>query len=213
MLLIASAVALSLQVEAGVLEIRNPTDDQYVLYHGNDLSYGVQMTSPVVGIAPRLDVGNVVLTAGFRDMGHQYIDTDIIPDPQYFACRYKGNCPKKIERWHLRMGLTEFYGSVGYKFHVHGLSVIPTVGLADERAPNKVTLYFPYEYQHGRKPVVFEGDKRETQPFLGVDVEDGRLGAGLYYMTTNRLPWFMGDPGQGEHGIYARVTYRFGGAL
>jgi len=210
--LIASAVALSLQVEAGVLDMKNPKDDQYVLYHAdNGGSYGVQMTSPVLGIAPRLDIGRVVLTAGYRWMGHQYIDTDIIDDSIYFNCRFKGTCPKPIERWYARMTTQEVYASIGYKLHAGAWSIVPTVGIAEERLATSIQVTYPYCYAKGHKDNWYQGNHQD-QPhtFVGVDFEHGALGVGLYLLSINKLPTSMGDPGQGESGAMLRVTYRFG---
>lgn len=204
----ASAVTLSLQLEAGVLEGKNPIDDQYVLYHGAELSHGVQMTSPVVGIAPRLDIGPVAFTVGYRDMGHQYIDSDIIADNDYFKCRYKTTCPKPIELWHTRMSLDEAYASVGYKLRAGPVALVPTVGMALERLPTTVEVTRPYAWHHG-EVTWYTGDGRQAQPFLGVDVEGSQFGAGIYYLSTCKLPTAMGDPGLGSHALYARLTYRF----
>jgi hypothetical protein len=207
----APAVAsTSLQFEVGALDMRNPTDDQYVLYHANGVSYGVQMTSPVFGAALREDLGRVVLTAGVRDMGHQYIDTDIVPDTVYFGCRFKGTCPPPIERWHARMSTYQAYASIGYKLIVGNYAVVPTVGYAENRMPTTIEITYPYGFHHGCASTWYTGNHQD-QPhaFFGVDVERGRFGAGLYLLSINKLPTNMGDPGQGPSGGYARLTVRF----
>lgn len=221
MLLIAAALAV--QLEAGAIDIKNPIDDQYVLYHADNLSSGTQMTSPVLGVALRYDTSSLVFTGGWRWMGHQYIDTDIITDHDYLNCRYKhGACPHRLERWHTRMSLREFYGSVGYKFHVGSYAVVPTFGLAFEELPTSIEIDYTDDYlitSHGHTtnwkghaPAIYQGDKGYTAPFFGVDVEHGHWGGGIYYMQTAQLAHDMGDPGVGEHGILLRLTYRFGGA-
>lgn len=207
MLTLIAAASLSLQLEAGGVFMANPTDDQYVLYHGNGLSYGVQMDSPAFGVSLREDVGRVVVNAGWRDLGHQYIETDIIPDTEYFKCRYKGNCPPKIERWTTRMSLSELYAQLGYKFNVAGLSVVPSVGMADERLPTSIQVVYEPSYWPGHPDVWHTGDERQSHPFAGVDVEHANVGLGVYVLQTNKLPYYMGDPGQGRHAIYVRLTY------
>jgi hypothetical protein len=212
-------MALSLQLEGGAMIIANPIDDQYVLYHGNGLSSGVQMTSPVVGAALRMDGERFVLTGGWRDMGHQYIDTDIITDHEYLNCRYKGTCSERIERWYTRMSMSEFYASVGFKFHAGKYNIVPTVGLASEKLTTSVEMTFPIPAAHyhaggidyyGHKPFWF-GSKvtHETQPFVGVDFEYKQWGFGAYYLQTAGLATNMCDPGIGEHAGLFRVTYRF----
>jgi len=219
MLATLSMLALSLQLEGGVLDIANPIDDQYVLYHGNGISSGVQMTSPVLGAALRIDGDRFVLTGGWRWMGHQSIDTDIITDHEYLNCRYHGNCSKPFERWYTRETTSEFYASVGVKFHAGKFDIVPTLGLASIHSPTMVELSFPYERIHSINPHYHAGSpsyyypKRSddaTLPFVGVDVERGHWGVGAYWMQTAILAAQMNDPGIGQHGGMLRVTYRFG---
>jgi hypothetical protein len=203
--------ALSLQLEAGALDIRNPSDDQYVIYHANGLSYGVQMTSPVAGIALREDLGRFVLTAGARNMGHQYIDTDVIPDDAYFKCRFKGTCPASIERWYLRMTTYQGYVSAGYKIRWHGFDIVPTIGYGEYKLRTSVEMTFPYTYRHNAGPFWWEGDHQDQpHPFSGLDIERGRMGIGVYLLSISRQPSNLGDPGQGVTGVYIHTTVRFG---
>lgn len=202
--LIASAVALSLQLEGGAVGLNNPHDDDYVQYY--NLKHEVNMASPVVGAALRLEPGaHFVATIGWRDMGHQRIEADLVSDPDYFKSLVTHHTPPVFYHWTTRMSLSEFYASAGYKFHVGEVNIVPTVGIADERMPT--TIQFTY-----KQYVAYHwdtGDMRRTKPFFGVDVERGPCGIGFYLLQVNDRPVRQADPGQGASGVYMRVTYRW----
>jgi hypothetical protein len=210
MILALTAVALSLQPEAGFSFMNHPSDDQYVEYgYQNE----VKMRGAVAGLDLRADVGRLVLTVGARALGHQYIEGDIGADDVYLACRHvAGSCPQPLMRWYTRMSTQQAFASVGFKIHAFGGDIVPTLGFGELRLTTTVQVTYPYAYAAGHAMQWYAGTHQDQpHPFVGVDYERGRWGVGLQYLITNYLPTNMGDPGQGESAFVLRATYRIGG--
>jgi hypothetical protein len=222
-LAIAGAVALSLQLEAGANLMQRGQDD---LYYDEQLAHNIQFATPAFGVGLRFDLGGAQLTAGYRDLGHQEINTTLLDDTVYFHCRdVTHNCSKltPIESWDVHMHLQQEFVQLGYGFKIGGWRLVPTAGVSinTSRIDVNNTLINGYGSHNGvpHAPQHIQGgSQRNVQPFGGVSLQRGSFGLSAFIVNTGPTPvmpskndhtnadWY---PGTGNTSYLFLATYNF----
>lgn len=212
-IILASALALSLQVEAGETFMQKPADDIFVEYRLPDAQDTVRFNTFTFGAALRLDAGPFVFTGGWRDLGNQKADANIIPDGAYFACRYGKTPCVAGGAWPMRWFSTgdeqQRYLEVGYKIRLGSYELVPSAGVAQNTTCWHFRFYSLATPDHVRNAT--EDNERMLAPFAGLTLQRGPVGIGVYWLYTH--PTWTADnnfDGQGETATYVRVTYAFG---
>lgn len=200
-----SALALSLQLEAGVSLMEKPEDDVYVQYKLPGANDSVRFTSPAFGAALRLDTQRFQLSLGWRDLGNQHLNANIIGDEDYF--RHHWDSAYKA-RWYSTGSESQVYAEFGYKAHILGTwDLVPSFGIADNRTTWHYQVYWHGGPQHW---CIAQPNQHDFAPFVGASLQHGPVGVGAYLLET-APPHSNNDfGGQGEHAVYVRVTYAIG---
>jgi hypothetical protein len=214
MITLLAMTALSIQFEAGVNHMQQGQDD---LYYDEQRSHSIQFTTPVYGVGLKFETHDVQLTVGYRDLGHQYISSDVLQDSEYFHCRdVSHNCAsyRPEEQWSVHMHTQQEYVELGYAFHAGKYRIVPSLGMAinQERIDLDIANVDGYGY-HG-PPHITGGSQRNTAPFGGLSVQRGNFGVGAFILTTRPTPVFnhtLADwyPGTGNTSYLLRATYSF----
>ena len=223
-LAIAGAVALSLQLEAGANLMQRGQDD---LYYDEQLAHNIQFTTPAFGAGLKLTAGGAQLTVGYRDLGHQEINTTLLSDVGYFHCRdVTHDCAKQtpIEQWDVHMHTQQQYAELGYALNLGTWKLVPSFGVAinEERIDLNIIYINGYGSYHGtpHKPVhVTGGSQRNFAPFGGLSLQRGNFGIGAFILDTqphsvletkatdaNNSAWY---PGTGNTSYLFLATYNF----
>jgi hypothetical protein len=210
--LIATAVALSLQPEIGIVKMAAPPDDTYVEYSLPGDSYHA-FTSIAYGMSMRVDASRWNMSIGWRDLGNQSLNEPIMSDAGYFACRaHPATCPKPTTFWHSEGNERQFFVETGVTAYQRGLwHVVPSIGVGNTAISWHTDVY----------PICVDKlaahwnsiPQHHNAPFIGMTVERGPVGVGLYVLDTEpvrNLSLDPGYPGQGSIAYYLRVTYRIG---
>jgi hypothetical protein len=212
------ALTVALQLEAGANYMERPQDD---LYYEEQLPHSINFTTPVFGAGLRFDLGRAQLTLGYRDLGHQEINSTIIADDKYFACRAAGTCAAQtpVGQWDVHIHTQQQYAELGYAFHFGSWRLVPSVGIAlnEERLDLNVAYLNGYGSVRGvPHPTVHitGGSQRVAAPFGGLSLQRGNFGVGVFILNTQ--PQFVaspkaGDwyPGTGNTSYLLRATYSF----
>lgn len=197
-------LALSLQLEAGVTAMSSPEDDVYVQYRLPQANDSVRFTTPTFGLALRLDTPTLEFALGWRDLGNQHVDANIIGDNDYFHHNWKSEYQA---RWFSTGNEQQIYFEAGYKLRFGSWQLVPSVGIAD----NRITWHYNVYWQGGPHHWnITQPDQHDFAPLVGVNLEHGRVGGGVYLLGTAPAHTQNDFPGQGEHAVYFRVTYRIG---
>src|SRR5271166_569454 len=133
---ITTAVALSLQLEAGVTHMSSAPDD---FWYEQALPHSTDFQTPAYGAGLRLDAGRAQLTVGWRNLGSEHQSAQIIADATYFACRSKpSTCPKPYDIWFEAGDEQQIYAEIGYAFRLGGFALVPSIGFAETRIASHV---------------------------------------------------------------------------
>lgn len=206
MLTLLSALALSFQVEAGAVNMAHPEDDVYVEYHLPNAQDSVRYNTIAFGGALRADTSNWMFALGYRDLGNQHVQADIIGDSDYehghWDSAYKA-------RWYSTGSTRQAYFEVGPKFHLAAVDVIPSVGLGDNFFSWHYNVYWQGHGSPGAHWNIQQPNQTALAPFLGISLQYKRVSAGLYWLETAPPHTNNDFCGQGESATYARITYAF----
>lgn len=203
-------IIVSVQLEAGVTFMERPEDDVYVQYRLPHAEDSVRFETPTFGAALRLDTQRWQVALGWRDLGNQHLDANIIGDEDYFACRAgKKQCISAYQaRWFSTGDEQQVYLECGYKLQIGSWELVPSVGVAD----NRTSWHYNVYWRGAGAPVhwdITQPDQSDLAPFVGLSVEHGALGAGVFLLETAPPHTANNFDGQGERAVYARVTYSF----
>lgn len=215
MILVALAVGAALQLETGAVRYASGGDDTYVeeQYPNN-----MRMTSAAFGAALKLHADHAELSIGWRSLGQESINAEIIIDAAYWACG-GGGAPKgykpssshctspAIAWWHSEGSVSQLFAEAGYSFHVGAVDLVPSIGIGQTDFSWHL---FDFALPHTAKCAVYaDPNQRRAEPFAGLTVRHGAIGAGIYLLQTkvNHAPEFQ--PGEGGYATYLRVTYSF----
>ena len=223
-MLLALASILSLQFEAGLAHMEQGQDD---LYYDQQLPHNIQFNTPAFGVGLRFHIiDGWRATVGYRDLGHQEINTTLLDDTVYFKCRdVTHNCLTltPIESWDVHIHTQQQYIETSYAFKLgqRGWRLVPSIGLSlnQERIDVNNTLINGYGAHNGvpHPPQHIQGgSQRNLEPFGGIALEKGNWGVGVYILDTQpqsimptkndhtNADWY---PGEGNTTYLFRVTY------
>lgn len=217
-LAIAGAVALSLQLETGVVSMSSAPDD---FWYEGALKHDTDFQTIAFGAGLRADAGNFQFTLGWRNLGNQHQSADIIADATYFACRAKpATCPKPVSYWTETGDEQQTYAELGYAFRILGTwKLVPSIGIAETRIGSHVTFYDPApdgsltKLRTGHWGECSASPTTAPKAFAGLTLQRGAFGVGVDYLNTepNRGANNCSSPIQGSSATYLRVTYNIGG--
>jgi hypothetical protein len=202
---VTQAVDLSLQLETGAVDMKNAEDETYV-----DLNlpgvHDVDFFSLAYGASVKATQWGFELSAGYRYLGSQRIQAQIIPDTDYDRCTgHPSTCPKPTQFWNSQGSVSQTFVELGYRIPWGNLALVPSAGINE----NIIAWHTEISDNGGPSYRVGNPPQRLAAEFGGITLQWERFGVGFYVLNTNpnrqlSLGWF---PGQGKYAGYLRFTY------
>lgn len=213
MLLIASAVAVALQLEAGVAAMHRQQDDTYVEYDLPGHPYRLGYITPAFGAGLKLTSSKLETTIGWRNIGNQHARASIVWDTDYWNyVKHHDAVPnhREWEEWFSVGNVQQTYVELGYRLRFGDWYLVPSAGIAENRIQWHCNVYDKHNGKHDDNFTA----KTQIHPagFVGLSLERGHWGIGLFYLETKPNTSLVDDPaypGQGPNTIYTRITYNW----
>lgn len=218
---IALAVGVALQLETGAVRYASGGDDLYV---DQKMPNNMRMTAAAFGAAVRGNVGNAELSVGWRSLGGESINAQILlPDNMYWDCggggapkgyhATKTQCAAPNQWWHSDGSVSQTFAELGYAFNAgKAFQIVPSVGVGRTYMTWHMNEYALTGKAAGTLSYAYHGvNETLAQPFLGVTLRAHSVGVGLFVLgTASQSFGYAITPGEGSYATYLRVTYTIG---